>query len=98
MKTKSFCVFAVSLLVMCTAAFAQTPAEIDSHIATAKAAAGLDFRGTFVNLCLPGAAPGGVRGGAGRGAPNTPGTRGPAGAPATPATPDRAGWYASPYQ
>ena len=40
MKTESFCVFAVSLLVMCTAAFAQTPTEMDSHIAAAKAAGG----------------------------------------------------------
>jgi metallo-beta-lactamase class B len=96
--TQSFCVFAASLLVMCTAAFAQTPTEIDSHIANAKAAAGLDFRGTFVNLCLPGAAPGGARGGAGRGAAGTAGTAGTRGTPATPATPDRAGWYASPYK
>jgi metallo-beta-lactamase class B len=87
MKIYSLCAFAVLLFVMCVAGFAQTPAEIDSHIATAKAAAGLDFRGTFVNLCLPGgAAPGGARGGAGRGAAGTP------------ATPDRAGWYASPYK
>src|SRR5678816_3595139 len=75
---------------MCTAALAQTPSEIDSHVAAAKAAAGLDFRGTFVNLCLPGAAPGGgARGGPPRGA---------GGAAIAPATPDRAGWYASPYK
>lgn len=90
MKIHSLYAFAASLLVVCTAGFSQTPAEIDSHIATAKAAAGLDFRGTFVNLCLPGAAPGGAGGGTGRG-----GGRGSA---AAPATPDRAGWYASPYK
>jgi metallo-beta-lactamase class B len=89
MKTYSLCAFAALLFVMCVAGFAQTSAEMDSHIATAKAAAGLDFRGTFVNLCLPGAAPGGARGGAG-GAGR--------GAAAAPATPDKAGWYASPYK
>ena len=92
MKSCSLYTFAALLLVMCTAAFAQTPAEIDTHIAAAKAAAGLDFRGTFVNLCLPGAAPGGARGGAPRGG------AGRGAGPAAPATPDRAGWYASPYK
>ena len=88
MKCRTCLIFPAAVLVLCTAAFAQTPGEVDSHIAAAKAAAGLDFRGTFVNLCLPGAAPGGARGAggaAGRGA-------------AAPATPDRAGWYASPYK
>lgn len=87
-----------SLCVMCTAGFSQTPSEIDSHITVAKAAAGLDFRGTFVNLCLPGASPGGARG-AGRGAGSGIGRgAGSRGAAAAPATPDRAGWYASPYK
>ena len=89
-------IVAAIVLLTCTAAFAQTSAEMDSHIAAAKAAAGLDFRGTFVNLCLPGAALGGARGGAGRGAAAAPGAA--RGTPATPATPDRAGWYASPYK
>lgn len=93
MKSYSLYAFAASL-VMCTAGFSQTPGEIDSHIATAKAAAGLDFRGTFVNLCLSGAASGGARGGGGRGAAGAAGR----GAAAAPATPDRAGWYASPYK
>jgi hypothetical protein len=98
-----------SFLLVAAIASGQTPAtETDSHIATAKTAAGQDYRGTFVNLCLPGGGPGG-----GRGAP----ARGPAAAPATgaapaagrgnaarggggaaAATPDRAGWYASPYK
>jgi len=86
MKTHSCLAFAASVLILCTDALAQTPGEIDSHIAIAKTAAGQEFRGTFVNLCLPAGAPGGARGGGGRGA---------AGAPATP---DRAGWYASPYK
>jgi metallo-beta-lactamase class B len=86
MKTHPLLVVPIFVLILCTTAPAQTSSEIDAHIATAKAAAGLDFRGTFVNLCLPSAPTGGARGGAGRGA---------AGAPATP---DRAGWYASPYK
>src|SRR5215831_5981244 len=85
MKIHPHLVF-LAVLVMCTAALAQPSGDMDSHIAAARAAAGLDFRGTFVNLCLPGVSPGGARGAAGRGA---------AGAPVTP---DRAGWYASPYK
>ena len=96
MKNYSLYAAAASLLVICTAGFAQTPSEMDSHIAAAKTAAGLNFRDTFVNLCLPGAGPGGARGGPARGDAG----RGAAGrgAAATPATPDRAGWYASPYK
>ena len=38
---------------------AQAPvSELDAHITAAKAAAGLDYRATFVNLCFPGANPG----------------------------------------
>ena len=86
-------------LTFCGAAIGQTaPSEIDAHIQAAKTAAGLDFRGTFVNLCLPGGFPGGARGagrgpGAGRGAA---GGRSAAAMP--PPTPDRATWYASPYK
>jgi metallo-beta-lactamase class B len=83
-------------VTLCTAAIAQTaPSEIDAHIQTAKTAAGQDFRGTFVNLCLPGGGPGGGRGAApGRGpAPN------PAASLLTPRpAPDRGTWYASPYK
>ena len=95
----------MSALLLGSVTLAQAPpSEIDAHIATAKAAAGLDYRGTFVNLCLPGggAPGGGTRGaggavGGGRGAPAAvPAARGAAAA--APATPDRAGWYASPYK
>jgi metallo-beta-lactamase class B len=70
-----------------TTVLAQTPSEqIDSHIAAARAAAGQDYRATFVNLCLPspprGGGPGPARGGAA----------------APPATPDRATWYAPPFK
>jgi metallo-beta-lactamase class B len=72
---------------------AQAPTGgVDSHIAAARAAAGQDYRNTFINLCLGSTPPGGGRGGAGRGA------AGRGGAPAAPATPDPAGWYASPYK
>jgi metallo-beta-lactamase class B len=80
------------------AAGAQAPlSEMDAHILAARAAAGQDYRATFVNLCLPSAPRGG---GAGPGATG----RGRAGGAAAgrgagaPATPDRAGWYASPYK
>ena len=37
---------------------AQAPvSETNAHMVAAKAAAGLDYRATFVNLCLPGANP-----------------------------------------
>jgi metallo-beta-lactamase class B len=95
----------LSALLLGSVTLAQAPpSEVDTHIATAKAAAGLDYRGTFVNLCLPGGAPGGGARGAG-GAPGGGGRGAPAAAPAArgaaaaaPATPDRAGWYASPYK
>jgi metallo-beta-lactamase class B len=105
------------LLAMLPAAvtLAQSPSsEIDTHIATAKSAAGLDYRGTFVNLCLPGGAGPGGRGAAagapaaaGRGAAAPAAGRGAAagapaaagrGAAAAPQTPDRATWYAPPIK
>jgi metallo-beta-lactamase class B len=95
MKIRLLFSYVASVLVLCSAALAQTPtsADIESHIAAAKTAAGQDFRGTFVNLCLPAAAaPGGARGGAARGG------AGRGAAAAAPATPDRSGWYASPYK
>lgn len=89
---------ALAAIALCTAASGQpTQSGIDAHIATAKAAAGLDFRGTFINLCLPGgfpAGPGGGRAGGGRGANTAAGGRAAGPRPA----PDRATWYASPYK
>ena len=78
---------------------AQAPvSEIDTHISAAKAAAGLDYRATFVNLCFPGANPGLANPAAARaGAAGTTGGRG-AGGRGTAVTPDRATWYASPYK
>ena len=89
MKRKRLLTGLSSILLFGTAVFAQAPSsEVDTHIATAKAAAGQDYRGTFVNLCLPGGAPGGAArgaGGGGRGA--APAARGAAAT--APTTPDR---------
>ena len=93
-------------MLLGTVALAQAPlSEIDTHIVTAKTAAGQDYRGTFVNLCLPSAPRGGGAGAAGRGgggaaAPAGRGGGGAAarGAGAAPQTPDRANWYAPPLK
>ena len=83
------------VLLLCATALGQAPpSEVDTHISTARAAAGQDYRGTFINLCIPNAPAGGGRGAAGRGG----GGRGAARGAGAPATPDRAGWYASPYK
>jgi metallo-beta-lactamase class B len=81
------------LAVFLTAAvMAQSPpSEVDVHVAAARAAAGLDFRNTFINLCLPATAPVTTAGAAGRG----PAGRG---AGVGPQTPNRSTWYASPYK
>jgi metallo-beta-lactamase class B len=88
---------ALGVLLLSTAAAAQAPAsDMDTHIATARVAAGLDYRATFVNLCFAGANPGLARAGGG----GAPAGRGAAGgrAAGAPTTPDRATWYASPYK
>jgi len=73
------------------------PGQMDAHIATAKAAAGLDFRNTFVNLCLPGGSPGPGRGAAGPGAAPAAAGQAPRGRGAGGA-PDRTTWYAPPFK
>src|SRR5262245_11235882 len=89
-------VSSLSAAFLVTTAMAQAQAEMDAHIAAARAAAGLDFRNTFINLCLPASGPGGGRGGAGRGAAAPP-ARGRAGGGA-PQAPDRTTWYAPPFK
>ena len=84
-------------LLLSAAAAAQTPvSEMDAHIATARAAAGQDYRATFVNLCLPARS-----GAAGRGRRRRR-RRGDGRGSAAPAVrrrrPDRSSWYASPYK
>jgi metallo-beta-lactamase class B len=79
-------------MLMCTIGQAQAPfTEIDNHIATAKTAAGQDYRATFVNLCIPNAPPRGGQAAPARGA-------GGRGAAAAPQTPDRNNWYAPPFK
>jgi metallo-beta-lactamase class B len=87
MKPTAAAILSLPALLLTTVVMAQAPpaSEIDAHIAAARAAAGQDYRATFVNLCLPGAPPAGRAGG--RGA-----------APAPPPTPDRANWYAAPFK
>lgn len=80
---------------------AQAPStEIDAHVAVARSAAGMDFRNTFLNLCMPVAGPpAGARGAgraAGRGTGDVPAGR--AAGRSTAAVPDRATWYAPPFK
>src|SRR5581483_1784588 len=70
MKIHTLLIVPAVIVVTCAAALAQGSSEIDSHVAAGKAAAGLNFRDTFVNLCLPAAAPGGARGGGPGGTPD----------------------------
>jgi metallo-beta-lactamase class B len=85
-------------MLSAAAGAAQAPAsQVDTHIAAARAAAGLDYRATFVNLCLPSAPRGGGPGAAGARGAGRGGAAAGRGAGA-PAPPDRAGWYASPYR
>src|SRR3954465_7853536 len=71
---------------------AQAPARVtpESLVAAAKRAAGTDYAGTFLRICV---APDNLQGGAGRG----PAARGAAPPPAR-TVPDRALWYAKPYK
>jgi metallo-beta-lactamase class B len=84
MKRVLVVMVSLSAVVLGAAVMAQAPpSEVDTHIAAARAAAGMDFRNTFLNLCLPAGGRGGGRGaagaaGAGRGA------GAPAAAPAAP--------------
>jgi metallo-beta-lactamase class B len=75
----------VSAAVVTVTVVAQSPpTDAETHMANARAAAGMEFRNTFINLCLPGGGrPGGGAPAAGRG-------RG--------ATPDRGNWYAPPFR
>jgi metallo-beta-lactamase class B len=92
MNRTSVVVFVLAGVVLSATALAQAPSSpVDEHIAAARVAAGLDYRATFVNLCLPSPPRGGGAGAAGRGAP-------PAAVTATPPTPDRATWYAPPFK
>jgi metallo-beta-lactamase class B len=98
MKRNVLMISSMAGLLLAGTALAQapTPGTVDSHIAAARAAAGMDYRNTLLNLCplFPAAAGrGAAPAGAGRGA--APAGRG---AGAAPASPDRAGWYAPPFK
>jgi metallo-beta-lactamase class B len=90
---KTITAFALALTAAGTSAAVQTPppATVDSLVSSAKVAAGLEWAGTFLRLCIPPPPPGAR--GAGRG--NAAG-RGAAAAAASPATPPRNTWYAEP--
>lgn len=79
---KAAVTFALALIASTAAVAQPAPSEIDSHIATAKTAAGLDYRATFVNLCFP--------------TPRPPGNPGALLVPRP--APERGLWYASPYK
>jgi metallo-beta-lactamase class B len=89
MTGEAVCLRSVSAVVVSALLTAQAPPhDVDTHVAAARAAAGLDFRNSFVSLCLPGGGPG--AGAAGRG---TAGAGRGSGQP-----PDRANWYAPPFK
>ena len=58
MKRISVLILSVAVVAFGVAGIAQAPvSEVDAHVAAASAAAGLDFRNTFINLCLAGGGP-----------------------------------------
>ena len=87
------CLIVAALLALMSAARAQTPTPSapESLVTAAKRAAGQDYAGTFLRICVaPDNLAAGRAGGAGRGAANA--------APAARTVPDRATWYAQPYK
>jgi metallo-beta-lactamase class B len=86
MKTVTTVLCSVSAVLLGASVVAQAPAsDVDAHIAAARAAAGLEFRNTFINLCLPTSGRGTVAVGRSTGSG--------VGQP-----PDRASWYAPPFK
>jgi metallo-beta-lactamase class B len=88
---KSLVTAGTALLVTVGIASAQAPSPtVDSYIATAKTAAGTEWAGTFLRLCIPpSASPQATGGQAGAG-------RGAGGRGAAPRTPAKETWYAEP--
>jgi metallo-beta-lactamase class B len=85
MKARGLSSVLLAFPMMGATALAQPASDpIGAHIAAAKAAAGLEFRGTFINLCFPTPFPGGPRAAASLLQPRP--------------APDRGIWYASPYK
>jgi metallo-beta-lactamase class B len=102
-RTRSVLI-AITGISLAGAVSAQTSvSQIDAHINAARAAAGQDYRATFVNLCFTGgnpaaAARGGRAAGPAGGRATAPAGGGAAGGRGPGGTPDRATWYASPYK
>jgi metallo-beta-lactamase class B len=91
--TKSLATFAIAGALGVAAAAAQSPAEVEKHIASAKAAAGSDHAGLFDRVCAEARTIGTPRGGVpARGGADGAGRRG--GGP--PAPPARETWHAEP--
>src|SRR3954469_2079125 len=79
----------VAITVAVSTLSAQAPATPDSLLVAAKRAAGQEYAGTFLRICVaPDNAAGGGRGGGARGGPP----------PGAATVPDRATWYAQPYK
>ena len=93
MKRRLFAAFTLVLASFAAYAQAPAPATPDSLVAAAKRAAGVDYAGTFVRICV---APDNLGGGGGAARGAAPAARGAA--PATRTVPDRATWYARPYK
>jgi metallo-beta-lactamase class B len=85
-----FVVALSAAMTLTVRAQAPVPATSESLVAAAKRAAGTDYAGTFLRICVApdNLASGAGRGGAGRGAAP----------PAARTVPDRALWYAKPYK
>jgi metallo-beta-lactamase class B len=97
MKRAVFVAGSISIVLLGAGVVAQVPqGDVDEHVAAARAAAAMDFRNTFLNLCLPAAGRGPAAAGAGRGAAGTAPARGVGNG--APQTPDRAIWYAPPFK
>src|SRR4030095_3252628 len=85
-------VVAATFIAATTASQAQAPAPAtpESLVLAAKRAAGQDYAGTFLRICVAPDNLATVTGGAGGGAATA--------APAARVVPDRATWYAQPYK
>jgi metallo-beta-lactamase class B len=77
----------VAITVSLAAIAAQAPATPDSLLVAAKRAAGQEYAGTFLRICV---APDNAAGGRGAGRGGSP--------PGAGTVPDRATWYAQPYK
>lgn len=88
-KPSVLTILAIAVALSPISAQAQAPATPDSLLVAAKRAAGQEYAGTFLRICVaPDNAAGGGRGGGARGGPP----------PGAGTVPDRDTWYAQPYK